>query len=137
MGTQTLQRYNCDPLDAGVQWSEEGPTSRHDPGAAPVFPESTIAYRRWFWQTIEPTIPISTAKRCSGGRAICGNIGSYQESADQVQLREALQMISRIATTAAVSPRAAPAFAQRVLRRFRNGQAAATKAAVLRQNSRG
>src|ERR1035437_10391216 len=76
MGTQTLQRYNCDPLDAGVQWSEEGPTSRHDPGAAPVFPESTIAYRRWFWQTIEPTIPISTAKRCSGRRAICGNIGS-------------------------------------------------------------
>jgi hypothetical protein len=80
MGTQTLQRYNCDPLDAGVQWSEEGPTSRHDPGAAPVFPESTIAYRRWFWQTIEPTIPISTAKRCSGRRAICGIIGSAGRS---------------------------------------------------------
>ena len=26
MGIQTFQRYNGDPLNGGVQWSEEGPT---------------------------------------------------------------------------------------------------------------
>lgn len=54
MGIQTFQRYNGDPLNAGVQWSEEGPTGPLAAGAAPDFPKSTIAYCRWFWQTIEP-----------------------------------------------------------------------------------
>jgi hypothetical protein len=54
MGIQTFQRYNGDPLNAGVQWSEEGPTGPLPTGPAPDFPKSTIAYCRWFWQTIEP-----------------------------------------------------------------------------------
>jgi Domain of unknown function (DUF4832) len=54
MGIQTFQRYNGDPLNGGVQWSEEGPTGPLSAAAAPDFPKSTIAYCRWFWQTIEP-----------------------------------------------------------------------------------
>jgi hypothetical protein len=55
MGIQTFQRFDGDPLNAGVSWSEAGPT-----GPIPVatgaidFPPSTIAYCRWFWETLEP-----------------------------------------------------------------------------------
>lgn len=54
MGIQTFQRFNGDPLNAGVEWSEEGPLGPLAAGAASDFPKSTIAYCRWFWQTIEP-----------------------------------------------------------------------------------
>lgn len=55
MGIQTFQRYNGDALNAGVKWSEEGPTEPLTAPATPVdFPPSTIAYCRWFWETLEP-----------------------------------------------------------------------------------
>jgi hypothetical protein len=55
MGIQTFQRYNGDPLNAGVKWSEEGPIETPAASASAVdFPPSTIAYCRWFWETIEP-----------------------------------------------------------------------------------
>ncbi|HEV3198838.1 MAG TPA: DUF4832 domain-containing protein, partial [Bryobacteraceae bacterium] len=54
MGIQTFQRFNGDPLNSGVQWSEEGPVGPLAAGPAPEFPKSTIAYCRWFWETIEP-----------------------------------------------------------------------------------
>ena len=54
MGIQTFQRYNDDALNSGVQWSEEGPVAPLAAAAAPDFPRSTIAYCRWFWETIEP-----------------------------------------------------------------------------------
>jgi hypothetical protein len=55
MGIQTFQRFNGDPLNPGIKWSEEGPTQPIATGArAPVFPPSTIAYCRWFWETLEP-----------------------------------------------------------------------------------
>ena len=55
MGVQTFQRYNGDALNGGVGWSEEGPVRRIEaPGKTPEFPGSTVAYCRWFWETIEP-----------------------------------------------------------------------------------
>lgn len=55
MGVQTFQRYNGDTLNTGVAWSEEGPIHpRKAPDKAPDFPESTVAYSRWHWTTLEP-----------------------------------------------------------------------------------
>jgi uncharacterized protein DUF4832/glycosyl hydrolase family 42 (putative beta-galactosidase) len=55
MGIQTFQRFNGDPLNPGLEWSEEGPTSKLEPAPAqPDFPQASIAYCRWFWDKIEP-----------------------------------------------------------------------------------
>ena len=55
MGIQTFQRYNGDALNSGVGWSEAGPVSPlAAPAVAPDFPQSSVAYCRWFWATIEP-----------------------------------------------------------------------------------
>jgi Domain of unknown function (DUF4832) len=56
MGVQTFQRFNGDPLNAGLKWSEAGPTAPLEPAAAapPDFPASSISYCRWFWSAIEP-----------------------------------------------------------------------------------
>lgn len=55
MGIQTFRRSNGDPVNPGVEWSEERPTLRL-PAAAktPDFPPSTVAYCRWHWSTLEP-----------------------------------------------------------------------------------
>jgi len=53
-GIQTFQRFNGDPLNEGTRWSEEGPVAPIKKGATPDFPKSSIAYCRWFWETIEP-----------------------------------------------------------------------------------
>lgn len=54
-GIQTFQRFNGQPLNQGLKWSEAGPTSRLEAAAAPPdFPASSIAYCRWFWSAIEP-----------------------------------------------------------------------------------
>jgi hypothetical protein len=55
MGIQTFQRFNGDAINAGTRWSEAGPTARTEPAPArPDFPDSSIAYFRWFWSQIEP-----------------------------------------------------------------------------------
>jgi len=55
MGIQTFQRFNGDALNTGLKWSEEGPTSVLPLSTAgPDFPDSSIAYGRWFWETLEP-----------------------------------------------------------------------------------
>jgi hypothetical protein len=55
MGIQTFQRYNGDVLNAGVEWSEEGPINiMTRPPSPPEFPRSTVAYCRWHWSTLEP-----------------------------------------------------------------------------------
>jgi Domain of unknown function (DUF4832) len=54
MGIQTFQRFNGDPLNPGLKWSEEGPTGAIAATGAAKFPGSTIAYCRWFWETLEP-----------------------------------------------------------------------------------
>ncbi len=54
MGIQTFQRFNGDRLNSALKWSEEGPTGPLAAAANPEFPASTIAYCRWFWETLEP-----------------------------------------------------------------------------------
>jgi hypothetical protein len=55
MGIQTFQRFNGDPLNAGLKWSEEGPTAKLAAAPAPPdFPDTSIAYCRWFWEALEP-----------------------------------------------------------------------------------
>jgi hypothetical protein len=55
MGVQTFQRYNGDPLNRGVEWSEEGPLQRLDTASqVPDFPPSSVAYCRWHWAALEP-----------------------------------------------------------------------------------
>src|SRR2546422_424143 len=55
MGITTFQRFNGDPLNPGLEWSEEGPLARFAPASSkPDFPQTSIAYCRWFWTAIEP-----------------------------------------------------------------------------------
>ena len=55
MGIETFQRFNGDSLNGGLKWSEEGPLGKLSPAAEkPDFPESSIAYCRWFWDAVEP-----------------------------------------------------------------------------------
>jgi hypothetical protein len=55
MGIQTFQRYAGQPLNTGLQWSEEGPVVKSPTlPQSPDFPPSSIAYCRWFWATLEP-----------------------------------------------------------------------------------
>jgi Domain of unknown function (DUF4832)/Beta-galactosidase len=55
MGVQTFQRFDGQALNSGLEWSEEGPTAPiADPPTRPDAPPSSIAYCRWFWETIEP-----------------------------------------------------------------------------------
>ena len=55
MGITTFQRFNGDPLNPGLGWSEEGPVAKIPAAQAPPdFPDTSIAYCRWFWEVIEP-----------------------------------------------------------------------------------
>jgi hypothetical protein len=55
MGIQTFQRFNRQALNAGLRWSEEGPTSKlKEETSSPDFPASSLAYCRWFWEELEP-----------------------------------------------------------------------------------
>jgi hypothetical protein len=55
MGIQTFQRFNGGLLNSGLKWSEEGPTAKlAAPPQATDFPDTSIAYCRWFWETLEP-----------------------------------------------------------------------------------
>ena len=54
-GIQTFQRVNGDAINAGMRWSEAGPSAAVEPAPdRPDFPESSLAYYRWFWSQIEP-----------------------------------------------------------------------------------
>src|SRR5690349_4404425 len=55
MGITTFQRFNGQALNSGLEWSEEGPTTKlpqADP--PPDFPGTSISYCRWFWDVLEP-----------------------------------------------------------------------------------
>src|SRR2546422_8464994 len=55
MGITTFQRFNRQPLNQGLRWSEEGPTSKQsDASARSVFPDTSIAYCRWSWNELQP-----------------------------------------------------------------------------------
>ena len=55
MGITTFQRFNGQPLNQGLRWSEEGPTAKHSElSGRSVFPDTSIAYCRWFWNELQP-----------------------------------------------------------------------------------
>ncbi len=55
MGIQTFQRFRGDPINPGARWSEVGPEAAAEAAERPPdFPESSVAYCRWFWSQIEP-----------------------------------------------------------------------------------
>ena len=55
MGITTFQRFNGQEINAGLTWSEEGPTTGlPEVTHKPDFPNTSIAYCRWFWSAIEP-----------------------------------------------------------------------------------
>jgi len=55
MGIETFQRFNGDAINPGKRWSEVGPELRTQKAAQrPDFPDSSVAYFRWFWWQIEP-----------------------------------------------------------------------------------
>jgi hypothetical protein len=56
MGIETFQRFQGQPLNEGVRWSEVGPEKAGtDASARQIdFPASSVAYLRWFWSQLEP-----------------------------------------------------------------------------------
>lgn len=55
IGLQTFQRFDGQPLNPPLTWSEAGPVDPPvDAAARADFPSSSIAYFRWFWSQIEP-----------------------------------------------------------------------------------
>jgi hypothetical protein len=55
MGIQTFQRFNGEAINPGRKWSEQGPEAKVPPAEVkPDFPDTSLAYFRWFWSQIEP-----------------------------------------------------------------------------------
>jgi Domain of unknown function (DUF4832)/Beta-galactosidase len=55
MGITTFNRFNGQALNPELEWSEVGPTEKIAQAAIkPDFPETTIAYLRWYWNALEP-----------------------------------------------------------------------------------
>ena len=56
IGLQTFQRFDGQPLNPALTWSEAGPVDPPEDAAARAdYPASSIAYFRWFWAQIEPS----------------------------------------------------------------------------------
>lgn len=55
MGITTFQRFNGQALNPVLTWSERGPEAKLPQAPIrPDFPETSIAYCRWYWDTLEP-----------------------------------------------------------------------------------
>ena len=55
MGITTFQRFNGQATNPPLEWSEVGPVTKLPQAATkPDFPETTIAYLRWYWNALEP-----------------------------------------------------------------------------------
>lgn len=55
MGITTFQRFNGQELNPPYEWSERGPTEKlPDAANKPDFPDTSIAYLRWYWSALEP-----------------------------------------------------------------------------------
>lgn len=55
MGITTFQRFNGQALNPPLTWSERGPESKLPQAASkPDFPDTSVAYCRWYWDTLEP-----------------------------------------------------------------------------------
>jgi hypothetical protein len=55
MGIETFQRFRNQSINSGFRWSEVGPEQAVADAAEKVdFPDSSVAYLRWFWHQLEP-----------------------------------------------------------------------------------
>jgi hypothetical protein len=55
MGITTFNRFNGQELNPPLSWSEVGPVTKIPQAATkPDFPDTTIAYLRWYWNAFEP-----------------------------------------------------------------------------------
>ena len=55
MGITTFNRFNGQALNPALEWSEIGPVEKLPQAASkPDFPDTTIAYLRWYWNALEP-----------------------------------------------------------------------------------
>jgi Domain of unknown function (DUF4832)/Beta-galactosidase len=55
MGITTFQRFNGQALNPPFEWSERGPvTVLPEAAEKPDFPDTSIAYLRWYWSALEP-----------------------------------------------------------------------------------
>jgi hypothetical protein len=55
MGIMTFQRFNGQAINPGKRWSEVGPEERLERAQTqPDFPDTSMAYFRWFWSQLEP-----------------------------------------------------------------------------------
>ena len=55
MGITTFQRFNGQALNPELTWSERGPEmTLAQATSKPDFPDTSIAYLRWYWDTLEP-----------------------------------------------------------------------------------
>jgi Domain of unknown function (DUF4832)/Beta-galactosidase len=55
MGIITFNRFNGQATNPLLKWSELGPTEKLPQAAAkPDFPDTSIAYLRWYWNVLEP-----------------------------------------------------------------------------------
>ncbi|HVO62579.1 MAG TPA: DUF4832 domain-containing protein [Terriglobales bacterium] len=55
MGVTTFNRFNGQALNPPLEWSEVGPVTKLPQAAGkPDFPDTTIAYLRWYWNAFEP-----------------------------------------------------------------------------------
>jgi hypothetical protein len=55
MGITTFNRFNGQVTNPALEWSELGPVTKLPQAATkPNFPDTTIAYLRWYWNALEP-----------------------------------------------------------------------------------
>jgi Domain of unknown function (DUF4832)/Beta-galactosidase len=55
MGITTFQRFNGQEPNPPLEWSEVGPVRKLPPASTkPDFPDTTVAYCRWYWNVLEP-----------------------------------------------------------------------------------
>jgi len=55
MGITTFNRFNGQDTNPALEWSELGPVTKLPQAATkPDFPDTTIAYLRWYWTALEP-----------------------------------------------------------------------------------
>jgi hypothetical protein len=55
IGITTFNRFNGQATNPPLEWSEVGPVTKlPQPATKPDFPDTTIAYLRWYWNALEP-----------------------------------------------------------------------------------
>ena len=88
MGITTFQRFNGQELNPPLTWSEMGPLAKLQTAKTkPDFPETTIAYCRWYWDAIEPehghfrwdVIDLALAEARRHGQRLAIRIMPYDE----------------------------------------------------------